>query len=56
MQRPSEIDPPSPALRALKCLGFALVTLIALAAVQPEFPARLYDLILLAELSLLSCC
>jgi hypothetical protein len=54
MPLPTRVQPLSPAFRALKSLGLALVTLMALAALQPEVPAHLYDLLLIAELTLLS--
>jgi hypothetical protein len=54
MSRQSNIEPASSAFRALKSLGLALVTLMALAALQPEVPAHLCDLLLIAELTLLS--
>lgn len=55
MHHSNDIIPPSATQRALKCLGVALLTLVALAAMQPDFPARLYDLLLVGELTLLSC-
>ncbi|MEN0106567.1 MAG: hypothetical protein AAGC84_09090 [Pseudomonas sp.] len=50
-----DIDPPTPGERALKCVGLAAFVLIALCVLQPEFPARLYDLLLYGELTLLTC-
>ncbi|GLK88089.1 hypothetical protein [Pseudomonas turukhanskensis] len=53
MSLPSNVEFASPLRRAVKSLGLALITLMALAALQPEVPAYLYDLLLVAERALL---
>ncbi len=51
---PSDVNPSSPFQRAARSIGFAVITLVALAATQPEFPLRVYDWILSLERFLLT--
>lgn len=54
MHTASDLTPSSSFQKAAKSIGFALITLLALAATQPEFPARVYGWILFLEEFLLT--
>ncbi len=54
MHSTSHAAPSSPFHKAAKSIGLAVFTLIALAATQPEFPARVYDWIIALDQLLLS--